>query len=288
MGVPTISERKYYRLVNSPLLDYYSSDWLTRAYVIAKVPSEAAEPTSTIVLTSQGSYFVDVRILRSDYEKEKDKGVYSQRCLDWAFAGRSRTHAGDSRKDQMIKMSHTVWDHWIDSKSNDPEPDEGDMWVQPDGDVLERGTHQDPITGVETEYEELWHDLEVDAIRKKQDHSSLVVHTNDPGRNIRGMAVKIGGWCQGIMKIGDDLTVERWQRKPKEMNSDEAETEGSDREERTRNDWIRTFRIGKEVLPCEEMCSRTMGKLGLHTVLTFTTMEEEPDKDINWEVLEEY
>lgn len=186
-----------------------------------------------------------------------------------------------------MQLSHTVWDHWIDSRTNNPDPDEGDMWVQPDGDVLENGKNKDSVTGEVTEYEELWRDLRVEAFGKKDNCSSLVMRADEPERNIRGMAIKIGGWCEAILKEEDELTVERWEWKPSDGASNVASVEVSKEDGRTPNGWIRTFRIGKGILPCQNICSRTHGKFGLNAVLKST-----PDTDwksnIDWKVAEEY
>ena len=180
-----------------------------------------------------------------------------------------------------MQLSHTVWDHWIDSHSNNPDSDEGDMWLQPNGDILEKGKNKDPVTGEETEYEELWHDLHVEAFGKKDNRSSLVIRADDPERSAKGMAIKIGGWCEGILKMEDELTVERWEWRPTDSTSDVASTEAGKGDGRTPNDWVRTFRIGKGTLPCKDMCSRTFGKFGLNAVLQSTA-------EIEWKVAEEY
>ena len=242
------------------------------------MPGEPEEPTSTIVLTSKDSYFVDVRIFREKLKEEKGQEVNTEGCLEWAFAGKSHSILSN---DSSMQLSHTVWDHWIDSRSNNPDSDEGDMWVQPNGDILEKGKNKDPVTGKETEYEELWRDLNVEAFGKKDNRSSLVIRADDPERNAKGMAIKIGGWCEGILKIENDLTVERWEWRQTDGTSDVAFTEASKGDGRTPNGWVRTFRIGKSTLPCNDMCSRTFGKFGLNTVLKSTT-------DIEWKVAEEY
>ncbi len=161
------------------------------------------------------------------------------------------------------------------------------MWVQYNGDILEKGKNTDPVTGEETEYEELWHDLQVEVFGKKHNRSSLVMRADEPGRNIKGLAIKIGGWCEGILKVGDALTIERWEGKATDCASDVASTEGSKEEERTRNDWTRTFRIGKDTLPCKILCERTWGKFGLNAVLKSTT-DIDWKSDIEWKVVEEY
>ncbi|KAK4694601.1 hypothetical protein P7C71_g3004, partial [Lecanoromycetidae sp. Uapishka_2] len=271
MGIPTISERKHYRLV----------------------PGEPEELTSTIVLTSKDSYFVDVRLFKDKLEEERGKDENTEACIQWAFAGRSHATPQGARKDGMIQLSHTVWDHWIDSKSNDPDKDEGDMWVQKNGDVLERGKNSNPETGEEIEYEELWHDLEVESMGKKHNHSSVVMRAENSEKNLKGMVVKVGGWCQGIMKVGDELTVERWEHKLGSVSDNQQEAvrvqqNGGWRTEkgRTRNDWIRTFKLGKGFLPCKDIVEETSGKLGLNHVV-----KDHPnywESATEWRVLEEY
>ncbi len=281
MSVPTISERKHYRLVCH---DQYAEILQYQGLQFLQVPGEPEEPTSTIVLTSKDSYYVDIRILRDKLEEEKSQEANTESCLQWAFAGRSHTTI---IKDSSMQLSHTIWDHWIDSHTNDPVSDEGDMWVQPNGDVLEKGKNKDSVTGEETEYEELWHDLEVEAFGKKHNRSSLVMKAEESARNIRGMAIKIGGWCEAILKVGDELTVERWEWKPTDGPGNVATTEASKENGRTHNNWVRTFRMGKGILPCENICARTSGKFGLNAVLKSTT-DVDWKSDIEWKVAEEY
>ena len=161
------------------------------------------------------------------------------------------------------------------------------MWVQPDGDILEKGKNTDPITGEETEYEELWHDLQVEAFGKKHNRSSLVMRADEPERNVRGMAIKIGGWCEGILKVDDELTVERWEWKSIASTSSVASNEAGKADGRTRNGWVRTIKIGKGTLPCETICSRTEGKFGLKAVLS-SSISRDWKSDIEWKVAEEY
>lgn len=143
------------------------------------------------------------------------------------------------------------------------------MWTQDDGSVLELGKSKDPITGEDIEYEELWRDLEILPLGKKRNRSSLVLRVHDPEEDIKGMAVKIGGWCQAIMKVKDDLTIERWERRPVGQDKDDLPVEEGQLGRRTQNDWVRTFRFGNERLPCEYMCSNTEGKIGLNKAVSY-------------------
>ncbi len=112
----------------------------------------------------------------------------------------------------------------------------------------------------------------------------------NPDKNIRGMVVKVGGWCQGITKVGDELTVERWEHKLGSVSDEQQEAlrRNGWRAEvgKTRNDWIRTFKSGKGFLPCKYIIEGTSGKLGLNFVL-----KDQPDYwggSTEWRVLEEY
>jgi len=49
------------------------------------------------------------------------------------------------------------------------------------------------------------------------------------------MVVRVGGWCQGIMKTGEEVTAERWARGK----------EGG---------WERVARVGPGILPCMVAC----------------------------------
>ena len=250
------------------------------------MPGDPEELTSTIVLTSKDSHYVDIRLFRDKWEAEQSQDVNSETCIEWAFAGKAHAEPKGARKGGMIQLSHTTWDHWIDSKGDNPGPDEGDMWVQRSGDVLERGKQRDAVTGAETEYEELWHDLEVTPLGTKNNRSSVVLKADGPDSGTRGLTVKVGGWCQGILKVNGVLTIERWQRVSESYDSG-PKIETGDTRKRTRNDWIRTFRVGTAVLPCEYVCSSTSGKLGLNTTLR-NEIDNNPENLVDWKIIEEY
>ena len=205
MGNPSITQRKHVRLVRA--LPHRSFKWTD----LLQVPGEAKEPTSTIVLTSQTSHYVDVRVYKEPYQKVLDEGqpLKSEDSLEWAFAGISSTTMGVGKSGSAPPV-HSIWEHWIDSKTENPQPDEGDMWPQENGDVLERGTQIHPVTGLQTEYEELWGDMEIEGIVNDNERVSVVLKLEvDDGKSTRGMIVRIGRWCQGILKSGGSLTVQR-------------------------------------------------------------------------------
>ncbi|MCJ1392015.1 hypothetical protein MMC18_004882 [Xylographa bjoerkii] len=226
---------------------------------IRRLPGEATEPTSTLVLTSHESWFVDVRILaatREDGTREPlpiDGGPMSR--LEWAFAGKSYT----TQSKVAGGPAHTVWCHGIDSQTSDPERDEGDMYEQEDGDTLECGQNVDAETGEVKKYEELWHDVGVQLVGQEKDHFSVVLKADNQDHNTKGLIVCVGNWCQGILKVGEDTTVERWQWSQGEH-------------------WQLVAKLGQKSLVCAATFARPsleLGKVIRHL-------------DLDWKVIELY
>lgn len=139
------------------------------------------------------------------------------------------------------------------------------MWPQENGDVLEKGTQKHPETGEETEYEELWTNLEVDVIPEEGGKYSTVLKAEGDGA--RGLFVRVGGWCQGILKAGDDLTIERWRWASQENDSHQGP-----------GYWKRIFRIGDGEMP-----SPTLYKAIGDNADTSTVSGE-----LKWEVIENH
>lgn len=240
------------------------------------MPGEPSEPTSTIVLTSKDSYFVDIRIFNDGDVHEKSVERHEASRLQWAFAGRSHNKSLAENEAKAGLRSHTVWDHWIESKDDDPAPDEGDMTLLEDGTVLEEGSGTDPVSGEVTKYEELWKDLPVEPSGSNQERDCIVLHTVDDERRLQGVVIKIGKWCQGIMKARGALAVERWSANsgPYGAYIGESETRSSQPGE-----WVRTFRVGQQSLPCEALCRGTPVAKGDKTFKF---------DDIEWQVLENW
>ncbi|KAI5926453.1 hypothetical protein F4810DRAFT_539528 [Camillea tinctor] len=188
------------------------------------LPDPASEPTSTVVLTSPGRRFVDIRIL-SDVAAAG--GEVPAAGLDWAFAGYSHSEARDGAR-------HCVWRHFVDSRSTvaDGVADEGVMFPAEGGRALETGRMVNPATGRETDYEEVWVDEDPQGSR------CVVLELKNDERSERGMVVCLGGYCQGVVRKGEAFALERWQR---------VEGDG----------WKRVAYIGVLGLPCGEAMKGT-------------------------------
>ena len=155
-------------------------------------------------------------------------------ALDWGFAGRS-----------VGTPTHGVWTHEVDSRTRHPErdaPDEGDTSPHPtmEGVTLEKGRMRHPESGEVREYEEAWRGVEVSAVRGER--VSVVLEMEMAASEERGVIVRVGQFCQGIVRVGDEIVVERW------VWSDE---EGV---------WARVARIGDAAatLPCDATWAETV------------------------------
>ncbi|KAK7424244.1 hypothetical protein QQX98_000512 [Neonectria punicea] len=197
------------------------------------LPDEASEPTSTIVVTSPHRRYVDLRIYRPENSEKTWTGqedALPVSRLEWGIAGTSSSWLRDDDKGGQIR--HSQWNHWIDSRTTEPEnaTDEGDMFPQPDGTTLETGSMVNPATERETAYEELW--LDVDPTATSTPEVKVVVLQLETENGYRGSVVRLGQYCQGILREGELITAERWEWKKEDG-------------------WKRTIRMGDGVLPCE-------------------------------------
>jgi hypothetical protein len=131
-------------------------------------------------------------------------------------------------------LSRGQWRHWIDSRTPNTEgvADEGINHPQADGKTLEKGKMVNPATGKETDYEELWRDLEPIPV-DSESVKSIVLELEGPD-GTRGMVVLLGQFCQGLLRRGDRISAERW---------DWAASSG----------WHRVFVLGNETLPCSAL-----------------------------------
>ncbi|KAK8194183.1 hypothetical protein M8818_007371 [Zalaria obscura] len=204
----------------------------------------ATEPTSTLVLTSAGRRFVDIRIYKprdgSDEPDLPNEGGPLTR-LDWAFAGTSSSQPYPQQQQHASQgpTSHSKWTHWVDSRTEDPTAvvDEGDMYAQPDGvHALEVGSMVNPDTGKMQQYEEFWRDERAELAGDgggKGKRACVVLTLEDEAAGARGVVVRVGQWCQGILKVKGEVTVERWGWVGGEKGG-----------------WKRVVRLGRMFLPC--------------------------------------
>ncbi|KAM0401732.1 hypothetical protein ACHAQC_002425 [Fusarium culmorum] len=218
------------------------------------LPDEPSEPTTTLVITSPRlKRFVDLRILLPDNGSTDQNDILPFSRLDWAIAG---TTVSTQKPDpEGALTSHSTFIQWISSRELGN--DAGFMYPQPGEDLtLEKGSMVNPDTGIDTAYEELWHDATPTAVPGEPDVRALVLQTEDEATGVRGCVVRLGRYAQGLIRVGEEIALERWEW-----------TEGG---------WRRMVRMGDEELP--------IGK-----ILSEETLEEDDSVDIGgrtWTVIE--
>jgi hypothetical protein len=167
---------------------------------------------------------------------------------------------------------HSRWYHVVDSHHVDASAvlDQGTLVPQPDGITsLESGTMMKPGTDQLQAYEEAWVDmpLKPDSEGKiftvvlhfnhehnayDEERQSHIAATHESATSMPaispscGVVVRIANRCQGILRIGDRVTIEQWELDPLVTKFEVA----SDAQRQERGSWKRVVRVGDDFLPC--------------------------------------
>lgn len=239
------------------------------------IPDTPTEPTDTIVLTSPKGVFVDVRTitgidevgtaalekteaelltisaeqpgpkpadeLHAHQARGRDELAVTLDRLDWAFAGYAEdlgsVEAGGKRR---------AWTHWVDSRKSNASGDRDEGVNFPyEGDTgdslkleLEKGRMLNPATSQEQDYEELWAEESIAMTGNPPSKLSVVMVARQSAQvDPIGVVIRLGGYCQGVLRVADRFVVERW------LWSDKFRT------------WKRVVRIGSGELPCSIACN---------------------------------
>lgn len=131
--------------------------------------------------------------------------------LEWGFAGTSISTSAEYDSGRLVKPGHTIWQHWVDSKTTDKVEDEGDMFpIENTNLVLEKGAMVNPTTGKVTKYEELWEDLDAIKVGDEAEYISWVLIAEGLDPYVRGKVIRIGQWIEAVLRIEGAISVARW------------------------------------------------------------------------------
>lgn len=227
------------------------------------------EPTSTLVLTSPGRTFIDLRYLKPIGKNESElPNAGESKRLEWGFAGSSSSSPSpNSPHKKFGEFGHSTWEHWLDSRVKVGEQipvDEGDMYDLGEGLFLEHGHAFHPHLGRVAGHEELWRDVPVlststDNQEGKKGKVCIVLRCEDKEEGIRGVVIRVGQFCQGILMHGEVVTTERWEFKGDENIGEETDGKADVPQEKG---WRRTARTGDAFLPCSVAFRMDVVKLG--------------------------
>ncbi|KIX02397.1 uncharacterized protein Z518_08338 [Rhinocladiella mackenziei CBS 650.93] len=229
--------------------------------------SSPYEDTSTLVLTSPKSDFVDIRF---PVQPDPSKPLASDPAF-WAFSGSATTTFDpDTSEITMPYSAHCVWKHDIDSKGPGT-TDEGDMFLLPNGDCMEIGMMENHKTRKVEMYKEYWSspasELGSGGLRKTPCVVAKTRELVDQGRAPQtgsGVIIRVGDYCQGIVQQSRQdgtpgVLVERWTKCLVEKNP--ALSDQSDVSETTAAEWLKDWRSNTSpddqvevAIPCMWAC----------------------------------
>lgn len=260
---------------------------LLKARPSRQLPGQAEDPTSSLVLRSKRGYYVDVRVRRGITPNEPElpnEGGPIERLL-LARAGR----CGTDGKSQTEPPSRKRCAEWIqetsvnsDQARNKEVREDKEEWKTQRsspvgfGQLVGQAVIADPVTGAPITFDELSIELPVSPVNCDGIRTSIVLRIRDEERDVRGTVVRVGEWCQGILQIGHDISVERWKWVTKRESaryqhdyrhlphqetrntcklagrdsSDDIPRPSSGQEYGDRGEWERQVRIGSRWLPC--------------------------------------
>lgn len=219
---------------------------ISRRAFIQWLPEKPSEPTSTVVLTSPQSRFVDIRLLQDRSQgrpvsrqgpNAADDGLAGTVFLadiDWAFAGVSRSTWQNNKDAQSVlngidldqyhafkktpsarstgdgtpsRVQHTTWTHTIDSRFAAADS------VQDEGDMLHVASldmtiERGNMCNPST-------GLSTDYVEGWLDDpveptSYTVLELANEHTQAKGLFIKLGPWMQGVARTNDGFSLQQW------------------------------------------------------------------------------
>ncbi|KAI4146469.1 MAG: hypothetical protein LQ340_005923, partial [Diploschistes diacapsis] len=247
--------------------------------------------------------------LDSDQSKNQDQGNPPSTEAASTNSYHKRIQSGS----KTITARRTTWTHWVDSRhskgirssigasrasnpssilseihpsaSTDDFIDTGTIYpTERDNECIEKGRMPHPDTGLMTDYEELWRDLPPQKLTHEPGALSFVLKAENKVLGTRGLIIRVGSWCQGVIRSGADIGVERWRfgGVPLLGGGEGALLDGAIGrvdEGLTKNMWERVVKIGEMSLPCQ-VCWEKGWELKVG--------EEVVSGGLKWEVVEKF
>ncbi|KAK5053148.1 hypothetical protein LTR84_002122 [Exophiala bonariae] len=164
------------------------------------------EVSSVVALTVPSGRYVDIRFqLNTEIRGSaiKDSGEFP----GYATAGMSFTHMPQGTESCAAYEStiHVQWEHSIDS-SRAFDTDGADMYLLSNGDTMEIGFMM--LRGEWKMFKEYWLD---GSPEPNPSYMAMELMPSSGNNSEKGMVIRIGNYCQGILQNDSDLWVERWQ-----------------------------------------------------------------------------
>ena len=271
---------------------------------------------------------MDLRVRKAPTTAERDlpnSGGPFDRLL-WASAGLVTTDDEIVNGGSNFPQYEPGWTDWHQAASSDEEEmdkassgDQERLWTEEDAGktVIGRVLISDPVTGQMTVYEEQSINLPIMSTNNDGTRTTTVLVLHDDTQDFRGVIVRVGDICQGVLRNGLDISIERWQWIAREnppsppphpssqphSNQEEADTRpitvvpqhmfgsserGSGQQvayDRSRGDWERQVRVGSRFLPCGIAFVESVAPIATTAVRPGATVQA---GDMTWVVVERY
>ncbi|KAH8881495.1 hypothetical protein GQ53DRAFT_848224 [Thozetella sp. PMI_491] len=167
------------------------------------------ENSSVLALTAPSGKFVDIRFALSADHKSTIKEA-AENFAGYATAGLATAEIlpGTDTCVAYECVAHVKWQHILDS-SHSFNTDGADMYLLANGDVMEVGTME--REGKTHMFKEYW----IGPVKEAKQLPCIVMEVKGgaDGEELKGMAIRIGDFCQGILQDRDVglFWLERWE-----------------------------------------------------------------------------
>ncbi|KAI6089716.1 hypothetical protein F4821DRAFT_230764 [Hypoxylon rubiginosum] len=168
-----------------------------------------SEDASTIVLTAPSGKYVDIRFSTLPRSQAQAALAVKAQGKIWGYATAGLSTAtiipGKGGCPPYDCTVHATWEHPIDS-SGSFDTDGADLLLLANGARMEVGSMV--IRGKMQMFKEYW----VTPTSGATERPCLVAELLEGGADgAKGMAIRIGDYCQGILQHGDEFWFERWE-----------------------------------------------------------------------------
>ncbi|KAF2653195.1 hypothetical protein K491DRAFT_780483 [Lophiostoma macrostomum CBS 122681] len=208
------------------------------------------ENSSVIALTAPSGKYVDIRF-RLAHKEESSVKKESEHFAGYATAGTATAilPIGSTTCEPYECTVHVKWEHPIDSSASFA-TDGADMYLLANGDTMEVGVME--IDSKIRMFKEYW------TTPKHCESSDYVVVETPASKDdeTKGMAIRMGNYCQGVLQTATDFWVERWELNNCDWTKDARSNTGQ----------------GDDILPCKWMV-QDMRKVGDKTAIDAYTWE---------------
>ena len=213
-------------------------------------------------------------------------------------------HSQSDSGGKMITIKQCTWTHWVDSRGpvsihthsdsktalgaqSPASPATPDDWIDTgtihptdkENEFLEKGRMLNE-KGIMQDMEELWRDFTPQRLPGEAKALSIALTAENKVLGSKGMVIRIGGWCQGIIRASNgEIGIERWRFSSGGLLDGLVKRYDDSASPQQEGKWHKIFKLGKMSLPCESACLKSYelqeGDSITHGGLKWTVIEKE-------------